>query len=106
VRILGGGRLTALRAVLAPLLKRSLLGGGVLVFILATHELSAAIFLYTANTRVMSVLLFDLSEEGNFERLASLGLILLALTLALVALGYKLAGRDFLVRRDASTRGG
>ncbi|MFI5400792.1 MAG: ABC transporter permease, partial [SAR324 cluster bacterium] len=106
VRILGGGRLTALRAVLAPLLKRSLLGGGVLVFILATHELSAAIFLYTANTRVMSVLLFDLSEEGNFERLASLGLILLALTLVLVALGYKLAGRDFLARRDSATRGG
>jgi iron(III) transport system permease protein len=105
VRILGGGRVTALRAVLAPLLKRSLLGGGVLVFILATHELSAAIFLYTTKTRVMSVLLFDLSEEGNFERLASLGLILLGLTLALVALGYKLAGRDFLARRDSPTGG-
>lgn len=105
VRILGGSRLTALSRVLAPLLKRSLLGGGVLVFILATHELSAAIFLYTAKTRVMSVLLFDLSEEGNFERLASLGLILLVLTLALVALGYKLAGRDFLARRDSGAGG-
>ncbi len=106
VRILGGGRLTALRRVVAPLLKRSLLGGGVLVFILATHELSAAIFLYTTNTRVLSVLLFDLSEEGTFERLASLGLILLVLTLALVVVGYGLAGRDFLVRRDSATRGG
>lgn len=106
VRILGGSRMTALRRVLAPLLKRSLLGGGVLVFILATHELSAAIFLYTTKTRVMSVLLFDLSEEGNFERLASLGLILLVLTLVLVAVGYKLAGRDFLVRRDSAARGG
>jgi len=105
VRILGGGRLTAIRRVLAPLLKRSLLGGSVLVFILATHELSAAIFLYTTNTRVLSVLLFDLSEEGNFERLASLGLILLVLTLALVAVGYKLAGRDFLVRREAGAPG-
>jgi len=106
VRILGGSRLTALRRVVVPLLKRSLLGGGVLVFILATHELSAAIFLSTTNTRVLSVLLFDLSEEGTFERLSSLGLILLVLTLALVVVGYGLAGRDFLLRRDSATRGG
>ena len=45
VRILGGGRLTAIRRVVAPLLKRSLLGAWLLVFIPATRELSTAIFL-------------------------------------------------------------
>jgi iron(III) transport system permease protein len=98
VRILGGTRLTAMRRVIAPLLKRSLIGAWLLVFIPATRELSAAIFLYGPNTRTMSVMLFDLSEEGNFEHLAALGLLLLVATVAIVALGYRVIGRDFMVR--------
>jgi iron(III) transport system permease protein len=98
VRILGGSRLTAIRRVVAPLLKRSLVGAWLLVFIPATRELSAAIFLYGPNTRTMAVMLFDLSEEGNFEHLSALGLLLLAGTLIIVAVGYRVIGRDFMVR--------
>jgi iron(III) transport system permease protein len=98
VRILGGGRLTAIRKVLAPLIKKSLAGAWLLVFIPATRELSAAIFLVGPNTRVMSVMLFDLSEEGNFEVLAALGAILLVITVAIAALGFRVIGRDFMVR--------
>jgi iron(III) transport system permease protein len=98
VRILGGGRLTAIRKVLAPLIKKSLAGAWLLVFIPATRELSAAIFLVGPNTRVISVMLFDLSEEGNFEVLAALGAILLVITIAIAALGFRIIGRDFMVR--------
>ena len=98
VRILGGGRLTAIRKVLAPLIKKSLAGAWLLVFIPATRELSAAIFLVGPNTRVISVMLFDLSEEGNFEVLAALGAILLVITVAIAALGFRVIGRDFMVR--------
>ena len=98
VRILGGGRLLAIRKVLAPLLKRSLAGAWILVFIPATRELSSAIFLVGPNTRVISVMLFDLSEEGNFEVLSALGVILLVVTLMIAALGFKLIGRDFMLR--------
>jgi len=100
VRILGGGRLTAIRRVLAPLLKRSIAGAWILVFIPATRELSSAIFLVGPNTRVISVMLFDLSEEGNFEVLATLGLILLAVTLVIATIGFKAIGRDFMVRNS------
>jgi iron(III) transport system permease protein len=98
VRILGGGRLTAIRRVLAPLLKRNLAGAWILVFIPAARELSSAIFLVGPNTRVISVMLFDLSEEGNFEVLAALGMILLIVTLIIAAVGFKAIGRDFMVR--------
>jgi len=98
VRILGGGRLTAIRRVLAPLLKRNLAGAWILVFIPAARELSSAIFLVGPNTRVISVMLFDLSEEGNFEVLAALGMILLVVTLIIAAIGFKAIGRDFMVR--------
>jgi len=100
VRTLGGGRLTAIRKVLAPLLKKSLAGAWILVFIPATRELSSAIFLTGPNTRVIAVMLFDLSEEGNFEVLAALGVILLVVTIAITAIGYRLLGRDFMLRRN------
>jgi iron(III) transport system permease protein len=98
VRILGGGRLLAIRKVLAPLLKRNLAGAWILVFIPAARELSSAIFLVGPNTRVISVMLFDLSEEGNFEVLSALGMILLVVTLVIAAVGFKAIGRDFMVR--------
>src|SRR3954447_3105451 len=100
VRILGGGRLLAIRKVLAPLLKRSLAGAWILVFIPATRELSSAIFLVGPQTRVISVMLFDLSEEGNFEVLSALGAILLVLTIAIAAVAYRIIGRDFMLRRS------
>jgi iron(III) transport system permease protein len=102
VRILGGSRLTALRRAVAPLLKRGLAGSFILVFIPATRELSAAIFLYTTNTQVLSVLLFDKSDEGNFEFLAAIGLILVVITTALVLIGFRLVGRDFMLRRETT----
>ena len=71
VRILGGSRLMAIRRVVAPLLKRNLVGAWILVFIPATRELSTAIFLYGPGTKVASVMIFDMSEEGQFR--ASLG---------------------------------
>ena len=102
VRVLGGSRLTALRRVVAPLLKRNLLGAWLLIFIPATRELSAAIFLYGPNTKVASVMIFDMSEEGNFERLAALALVLQVLTLPLLYLGQRALGRDFMLRRTAT----
>ncbi len=102
VRVLGGSRLTALRRVVAPLLKRSLLGAWLLIFIPATRELSSAIFLYGPNTKVVSVMIFDMSEEGNYEYLAALALILQVLTLPLLWLGQKALGRDFMLRRTAT----
>jgi iron(III) transport system permease protein len=102
VRILGGGRLTAMRRVVAPLLKRSLLGAWLLMFIPATRELSSAIFLYGPNTKVVSVMIFDMSEEGNFEYLAALALILQFLTLPLLWIGQRAIGRDFMLRRSAT----
>lgn len=99
-RILGSGRLRAIRSITAPLLKTSLLGGWLIVFIVASRELSAAIFLVGPRTRTMSVLLYDLSEQGNFEVVSAFGGILLVITLVIVGIGMKLVGRDFMLRRE------
>jgi iron(III) transport system permease protein len=100
VRILGGGRLRAIADVVAPLIRRSLIGAWLLVFIPATRELSTAVFLYGPNTRVMSVMLLNLSDEGSLEAAAALGLLMLVAILAIVLGAYGLLGRDFMVRRS------
>jgi iron(III) transport system permease protein len=100
VRILGGARHVAITSVVAPLLKKALAGAWLLVFIASTREVSSALFLYGPKTKTMSVLFFDLTEGGNFERLAALGLILLVTTIAFVAIGLKIVGRDFMLRRS------
>jgi iron(III) transport system permease protein len=99
-RILGCGRLETIVRITASLVKKSLLGGWLIVFIVTTRELSTAIFLVGPNTRTVAVLLYDLSEAGNFELLAALGCILLVITLVLVGIGMQLAGRDFMLRRN------
>ncbi len=100
VRILGGGRLRAMARVVVPLLKTNLVGSWLLVFIPATRELSTAIFLVGARTRVISVMMLDLSENGSFETLAALGFFLLGVTILIVLIGYKMVGRDFMLRRS------
>ncbi len=100
VRILGGGRTTAIRRVVGPLLKRTLAGGWLLIFVPAAQELSTAIFLVGPTTRVVSVVLLDLSEEGEMEKLAALGSVLLIIIVAVVALGVRYLGRDFMLRRN------
>ncbi len=100
VRILGGTRMTAIRRVVAPLLKRSLVGAWILIFVPACQELSTAIFLSGPHNRVLSVLIFDFSEEGRFEQLAVLGGLLLIITVIIVTIGFRIVGRDFMLRRD------
>jgi iron(III) transport system permease protein len=102
VRILGGGRFVAIRRVLIPLLKRSLMGAWLLVFIVSSREVSSALFLYGPETRTMSVLFFDLTEGGRFEYLSALGVILLATVLLFVICGQLVVGRDFMLRRSSS----
>ena len=41
------------------------------------RELSAAIILFTSETKVMSVLIFDLKESGDLGAIAVLGLVML-----------------------------
>ena len=91
VRILGGGRLTAIRHVRGAAAEAQRCSAAwLLVFIPATRELSSAIFLVGPNTRIISVLLFDLSEEGNFEVLVGARhASCWSSTLAIVGIGFQ-----------------
>ena len=99
-RILGAGRLRILRDVTAPLARSGIIAAWCFIFIGVIRELSASIILFTPNTKVMSVVIFDLKEEGQFGAIAVLGLVMLALTFATVAAMQRLLGRDVLGARE------
>ncbi|MGQ0445702.1 MAG: ABC transporter permease [Beijerinckiaceae bacterium] len=99
-RILGASAGRAVRSVTVPLVGKGLLSGWLLVMLSGIRELSAAIFLFAASTKVMAILLIDLSEEGQFERLAALSVLMLIMTLALVIVGYGTVGRQFVWQRQ------
>jgi iron(III) transport system permease protein len=56
------------------------------------RELSAAIMLFTSETKVISVLIFDLNESGDLGAIAVLGLMMLAITFAVVVLANRVPG--------------
>jgi iron(III) transport system permease protein len=100
VRIHGGSRMRALTEVVAPVLKKSLLGVWILVFVICSRELSTALFLTSHQNRVISILTLDMSEQGHYETLAAMGVVLLVVTSSVVAIGMRLLGRDFMLRKN------
>src|SRR5207249_1650600 len=95
-RILGAGRLRVLGEITAPLARSGIIATWCFVFIGVIRELSASIILFTPNTKVISVVIFDLKEEGEFGAIAVLGLFMLLMTFAAVLVVQTLLGRDFV----------
>ena len=91
-RIFGATRLRVLRDVTAPLLRSSLLATWCFLFVAVVRELSAAVILFTSETKVISVLIFDLKESGDLAAIAVLGLSMLILTALVIVLANKIAG--------------
>jgi iron(III) transport system permease protein len=91
-RILGATRLQALRQITAPLLRTSVIATWCFIFVSVIRELSAAIILFTSETKVVSVLIFDLKESGDLGAIAVLGLLMLLLTFAVVIFVNRIPG--------------
>jgi iron(III) transport system permease protein len=89
-RILGASRLTALRHITAPLLRSSVVATWCFIFIGAIRELSATIMLTTANTKLVSVIIYDLNESGDLGAISVLGISLLVITFITIAVANRL----------------
>ena len=91
-RILGATRLGTLWRITAPLLRTSVIATWCFIFVGVIRELSAAIMLFTSETKVISVLIFDLNESGDLGAIAVLGLIMLIITFTVVVTINRLPG--------------
>jgi iron(III) transport system permease protein len=91
-RIFGANRLKVLVQITAPLIATSVVATWCFIFIGAIRELSATIMLTTANTKLVSILIYDLNESGDLGLISVLGLVLLVVTFAVVGLANRVPG--------------
>jgi len=97
---LGASWMKTLKEVTIPLIKGSLVTSWLFIFILSFRELSSSILLYTSGNEVMAVTIFTLFEEGEFEALSALAILLLGMMLIAIYLARKIVGKGFMeVRR-------
>jgi iron(III) transport system permease protein len=88
-KVAGAGNLRALTYVTLPLLRTSIISAGLLVLILSLRELSSSIFLFTSQTRVLSVLVFGQWENGQWDQVAAMSLAYSAILLVITIIGGK-----------------
>ena len=97
-RILGATRLQSLRQITAPLLRTGVIATWCFIFIGVMRELSAAIVLFTSQTKVLSVLIYDLNESGDLAAIAVLGIAMLIITFAVVLAVNRIPGGNTAAR--------
>ncbi len=97
-RIFGATRLRVLKDITSPLLRSSLVATWCFIFVAVVRELSAAVILFTSETKVLSVLIFDLKESGDLAAIAVLGLSMLVLTAIVIVGANRLVGTGVAAR--------
>ena len=99
-RILGANRLVSLKDVTAPLARSGLIAAWCFIFIGVIRELSAAILLFAPSSKVISVVIFDLKEEGQVGAISVLGILLLAVSFLIILAVQRLLSRDLVTARE------
>jgi iron(III) transport system permease protein len=99
-RIIGANRLRSLKDVTAPLARSGLIAAWSFIFIGVIRELSASILLFAPASKVVSVVIFDLKEEGQVGVISVLGILLLLVSFAVIWAMHWFAGRDVVAIRE------
>ena len=84
-------------AIILPLLKPGLLAGWIYVMIVSIRELSTSILLYSPDTQVISIVIWELWENGQYVELSALGVIFIIALFVLVLIAQWL-GRKYGVK--------
>jgi len=89
-RLCGAGFVYTLRRVVVPLAWPGVLAAMVLLLVLSFRELATALFLYTSNTQVLSLTMFDLWQRGSTGLVAVLALVQTGVLLVFVVAGQRI----------------
>jgi iron(III) transport system permease protein len=88
---------TAFRRILLPLMKPGLVAGWIYIVIVSTRELSTSILIYSPGTEVVSVVIWELWENGQYVELSALGVMFIIALFILVMIA-QIAGRRFGIK--------
>jgi len=80
------------RRVTLPLLRPGFAAGWIYICIVSFREFSTSVLLATGESRVLSILLFTMFEQGQVTVVAAIGILMILTLLAIVTVFYKLSG--------------
>jgi iron(III) transport system permease protein len=95
----GASWFTVFRRIILPLLKPGLVAGWIYVMIVSIRELSTSILLYSPGNEVISIVIWELWENGQYVELSALSVIFIFMLLVLVGLA-QMAGKRFGVKES------
>ena len=81
------------RRVTLPLLRPGFAAGWIYICIVSFREFSTSVLLATGESRVLSILLFTMFEQGQVTVVAAIGMLMILTLLGIVAIFYKVSGR-------------
>ena len=79
--------------IVLPLLKPGLLAGWIYIAIVSLRELSSSILLYSPGTEVVSIMIWELWENGQYVELSALGVLFILALFVLVMVAQMVARR-------------
>ncbi len=93
----GAGWGTTFRRIVLPLLKPGLLSGWIYIMIVSIRELSSSILLYSPGTEVVSIIIWELWENGQYVELSALGVLFILMLFVLVLISQAV-GKKFGIK--------
>ena len=84
---------TTFRRVLLPLLTPGIMAGFIYILVVSFRELSSSILLYSPGNEVLSILIWEQFENGSFNVLAAIGVLMIIALIIMVTIAYKLGAK-------------
>jgi iron(III) transport system permease protein len=88
---------TTFKRIILPLLKSGFVAGWIYIVIVSIRELSTSILLYSPGTEVISIVIWELWENGQYVELSALGVIFIVFLFILV-MGMQMISKRFGVK--------
>jgi iron(III) transport system permease protein len=83
--------------IVIPLLKPGLMAGWIYIMIVSIRELSSSILLYSPGSEVVSIIIWELWENGQYVELSALGVLFIMLLFLLVMVA-QFVGKKFGIK--------
>ena len=90
---------TTFRRIILPLLKPGLVAGWIYIMIVSIRELSSSILLYSPGTEVVSIIIWELWENGQYVELSALGVMFIGALFVLVMVAQAM-GKKFGIKES------
>ncbi|TFV74915.1 iron ABC transporter permease [Blastococcus sp. CT_GayMR19] len=92
-QVSGASWWTTFRRVLLPLLSPGIMAGFVYILVVSFRELSSSLLLYSPGNEVLSILIWEQFENGSFNVLAAIGVLMVVALVIMVTIAYKLGAK-------------